>query len=243
MASPIATLVLVDWTKAQRNEAFHAVVAGKLDPAACDVNFGDYGLRISHKPTGSYYEAFLDAQRSLLDVERDWNVNRWLGTDPQTQNRVGMGWPELMRDIGIWAKDVIEWIDTPDLWEIRQSWRSLSDAEYDGTANTPFTPEERATVSHQLTAIREQIKMTYDLTAAQEAKIDARFEEAKKASERLGRKDWILLFGGSVFSLILADVITPDIAQHILMIAVRGLEHLFLSGPPPVRGILGAGGD
>jgi hypothetical protein len=97
-------------------------------------------------------------------------------------------------------------------------------------------------ITGQLAAIKEQIKKTYDLTAEQESKIDARFEEAEKASERLGRKDWILLFGGAVFSLILADIITPDIAQHVLMLTVHGLGHLFLGGPPPVRGILSGRG-
>ena len=141
-----------------------------------------------------------------------------------------------MEDVEIWARDVVAWADVPDLWEIRHSWQSLSDAEYDGTANTPFAPEERAAISGQLAAIRKQIKKSYDLTAEQEAKIDARFEEAEKASERLGRKDWILLFGGSVFSLILADAITPDIAQHILMLTVHGLEHLYVGAPRTLPG-------
>lgn len=153
------------------------------------------------------------------------------------RNAIGsVPWPQLLVHTRVWATAVVAWAEIPDLWEIRHNWTSLSDAEYAGTPNTPFTPEERADISGQLAVIREQIKKTYDLTAEQEAKIDARFEEAEKASERLGRKDWILLFGGAVFSLILTDVITPDIAQHILMLAVHGLEHLFLGGPQPVRG-------
>lgn len=47
----------------------------------------------------------------------------------------------------------------------------------------------------------------------------------------MGRKDWGLLFGGAVFSLILADVIPPAVAGHILMMIEHGIGHLF-SGPP-----------
>jgi hypothetical protein len=43
---------------------------------------------------------------------------------------------------------------------------------------------------------------------------------------------------GGVFSLILTDAITPDIAHHILMMALHGLEHLFLGGKPNIRGAL-----
>src|SRR5437660_729960 len=59
-----------------------------------------------------------------------------------------------------------------------------------------------------------------------------------EAASRLGRKDWILLFMGGIFSLTLADVITPDIAHHILMMTLHGLEHLFLGGRPNIRGTL-----
>jgi hypothetical protein len=56
----------------------------------------------------------------------------------------------------------------------------------------------------------------------------------------MGRKDWGLLFGGAVFSLILADVITPGMAGHILIMIEHGIGHLF-SGPP--TGVLSAGQD
>jgi hypothetical protein len=84
-----------------------------------------------------------------------------------------------MGTVETWATNVVAWAKIPDLWKIRHTWESLSDAEFEGTANTPFTPEEQEAISGQLAAIREQIKKTYDLTAEQEAKIDARFEEAE----------------------------------------------------------------
>ena len=64
--------------------------------------------------------------------------------------------------------------------------------------------------------------------------MESGLEHAEKASRRMGRKDWITLFNGAVFSLILTDTITPDTAQHIILMAVHGISHLFgIGGPLP----------
>ena len=57
-------------------------------------------------------------------------------------------------------------------------------------------------------------------------------EHAEEASRRIGRKDWITLFNGAVLSLIFTDTITPDTAQHIILMTINGLGHLFGIGGP-----------
>ena len=42
-----------------------------------------------------------------------------------------------------------------------------------------------------------------------------------------------LLFNGAVFSLILTDLITPQVAQHVLLITVQALGYLFGHEMPP----------
>lgn len=46
-------------------------------------------------------------------------------------------------------------------------------------------------------------------------------------------KDWLLLFGGSVLSLILTDIVTPRVAEHIFTMVIHGLSHLFAGGNEP----------
>lgn len=58
-----------------------------------------------------------------------------------------------------------------------------------------------------------------------------RLDEIEEASCRL---DWLMLFNGAVFSLILTDAITPTVAQRIIMLGLQGLGHLFGIGGPPV---------
>ena len=75
-----------------------------------------------------------------------------------------------------------------------------------------------------------------ELTAEQIEHIDARLDEAEEASKRIGRKDWLLLFGGTILNLIVTDTVTPSVAGHIFTTVVHGLIHLFTGagGPPQI---------
>lgn len=48
----------------------------------------------------------------------------------------------------------------------------------------------------------------------------------------MGRKDWLLLFSGTIFTLIVTDIVTPGVAEHIFTMVIQGIAHLF-GGPPP----------
>lgn len=212
-----------------------SVTVGRLDPT--DFKLTDssdesntFSFYITHTPTGSYFNA-----RWAPNIH-SYAYNRRLGTDPVEPVHSVDEWDVLLNLIPQWTKDVADWAEIPDLWEIRDGWRAFIDSGNEDTSNAPFTAEEQEAISGQLASIKESIKKTYDLTAGQEKKLDNRFDEFEKASRRLGRKDWILLFMGGIFSLILADAITPGIAEHILITAGHGLEHLFSGAPRSLPG-------
>lgn len=82
--------------------------------------------------------------------------------------------------------------------------------------------------------IKAYIKTTRELTSEQITRVEARLDHAEEASRCIGRKDWITLFNGAIFSLILTDTITQDTAQHVILMALYGIGHLFgVGGPPP----------
>jgi hypothetical protein len=60
--------------------------------------------------------------------------------------------------------------------------------------------------------------------------LEARFDEIKAAAARVGRKDWLLLFYGVMFTVIVAGILPPEAVQNILVTVVHALEHLFGSG-------------
>jgi len=151
-------------------------------------------------------------------------------------------WHQVLARIRKWVRKVADFVhrteeyeEIPDLWEqLSRSWEFLDGQAEETLDNTPFTTDEGTAISAQLKQIREYITTTHELTAEQISHLDARLEHAEEASKRIGRKDWLMAFNGAVFSLMLADLITPDTAQHVILMALHGLSHLFgIGGPPP----------
>jgi hypothetical protein len=141
----------------------------------------------------------------------------------------------VLREIGSWGEKANSRVSS---LQQREFDLGVDEAVYTYGSNDRFTVAEQYQVARQLRMIRESLKQNFNLSAEQMRRVEDRLDEAEDASRRLGRKDWILLFSGAVFSLILADIVTPDVAQHILIITTHGLGHLFGAGGGPVRGAL-----
>jgi hypothetical protein len=197
----------------------------------------DEGDTIHHDPSRSHFEIFrMSDQAGLRAIAR-------LGDDPPILDLHGANFDGIIDNVRSWALAIPRWMEIPDLWKSIPDHAVVPGELIRESANTPFTPDEQATISAQLNEIREAVKKTYELTAEQSTHVDEKFEEAEKASRRMGRKDWGLLFGGALLSLILSDTITPAIMGDILMMVQHGIGHMFLGGPPSVRSILSAGQD
>jgi hypothetical protein len=124
---------------------------------------------------------------------------------------------------------------TRDFWEELKRSKEFSGREPGaGLENTQFSEAEQGEISAQMKRIEDYIKATHELTSEQITQVKDRLDHAEEASKRMGRKDWIVLFNGAVFSLILTDLITPPTAQHIILMILHGIGHLFgIGGPPP----------
>ena len=142
------------------------------------------------------------------------------------------GWQGCLDGAYKWAADVKRKYVDPDYWaQLRRRRDFLAEAQRQDLVNTPFKPEEQAEIANQLQAIKDYVSLTYSLSAEQAERIDRRFGDIHDASRRLGRKDWLLLFGGAMLSLILSAVAPPEAVQHILTMAAQGLGHLFGGEP------------
>jgi hypothetical protein len=156
------------------------------------------------------------------------------------RQRYGAGnWAGVLPLIQQWAADVKRYTEIdaviPDLWEeLRRGKEFLADVQNNNAGNTPFGPDEQAEIAQRLRETKERVQLTYSLTNEQMEHLDVRFDGVEEASRRFGRKDWLLLFSGALFSLILTDSLPPDVAQHILIAVLQSLGHLFgIGGPPP----------
>jgi hypothetical protein len=208
--------------KWQRNAIFEAVEAGGLDPRECTFDYGTEGARVTHVPSESYFLLEGSAGHYTTTVA--------VGEMPTVGGLDAYTWPTVEERVGRWAGDVKRDIETPDLWaELQRERDILTGALYEDVENTPFTSEEQAEIGQLLREIKEYAEKTYSLSEAQMLSLEARFDEAKTAAGRIGRKDWRLLFLGVMFTVIV-DHVPPEGVWNVLAIALRGLDHLFGGG-------------
>jgi hypothetical protein len=113
---------------------------------------------------------------------------------------------------------------------------SLAEPLSGESSNTPFTLDEQRQIAAQLKAIKEQLRDRFELTDEQITRIDEKLDEVVEASKRMGRKDWLVYFMGSITALIITATVTGGIGEHVITMFVTALGHLFTggSGPPQI---------
>ncbi len=236
--------------KSQRNDLFRAieqsgVPLAEFELRASTVNGQEVNpcIVIDHRHSQSYFAVeplpkgyfgifgrLDDGEKLSSDTQRA--AQFFLELKLRASNKTS--WPDVPPLAKKWAQKIIEvaekYANTPDLWtELGQSKRLLAVLH----ENIVFTKAEQAQVSNQMQQIKAYILTTYELTTEQLSDVEERLDHVEEASRRLGRKDWLVLFNGAFFSLMLADLIPPQAVQHILTLAFQGIGHLFGLGGPP----------
>jgi hypothetical protein len=238
-------------SKYQRNDLFRAISASgvhvtdfELDTSVSQVPMSPArrALAVIHHPISrSHFDIDL-----IIDPNggKSYGIETGVGARAVIKHHLTstIYWQQVPSIATLWAKEIKEWLKeqedydkTSDLWNaLYQNREFLAEQHESSFENTPFTDAEQPQVSSQIQQIKAYIEDTYELSSEQMSRVEARLDEAEQASRRMGRKDWLLLFNGAVFSLILSDLIPPQAAQHILLMALHGLGHLFgIGGPPP----------
>jgi hypothetical protein len=217
---------LVNLTKVQRNELFSAIVAGGVDPLDCRLDDLDQDHRsntqracVTHLSSDSRFRFERVNQIGEYEIREG-------GRGPQKR----LSWQNILDNVTAWAQEITQ----PDFWiDLPHKPNLLLEALYEDLRNAPFTIDEQTQVTRQLSEIKEYVKKTYSLSGEQVSRVEAGFDEVDRASRRIGRKDWLLLFNGALFSLILTDILPSQAVQQILIIALHGMSHLFGMGEPP----------
>jgi hypothetical protein len=222
----------VEWVKVYRNDIFKALAKSSLDRTECRLDSGDDWIGVMHAPTRSEIRITL-APKTYPGPEH-YRV-RGTVTDGPVIDWLDVIWSFAVAQVTEWANSVQETIGDPDFWgEAQRNKEIIASAHLGAAGNTPFNPSELTEVAGVLREIQNYIEKSTSLSSAQISRMETSLNEAEEASRRIGRKDWILLFSGTIFSLIVADILTPRIAQDILLFVIQGLGHLFgVGGPPP----------
>jgi hypothetical protein len=204
-----------------------------IDPADCEFTEDrdlDYSqVELVHRPTGSIVSIV-----RLHDAGLGYRADMWVGDVNYFHCESG-AWHDVLDALEMWTEEITCERD-PDLWaELQQVPNVLAASQAADATNAPFTSDEQAEIACQLDEVRQLMREKFELTTAQLAAVDQRLDEAKEASQRLGRRDWIMLFYGAVISTGMTDAVPPSVIQTVLSTVVHGIAHIFgFGGPPPV---------
>jgi hypothetical protein len=211
--------------KWQRNTIFEAVAAGGLDTRECGFEYDDLEWRISHVPSGSYF---------LLQGDPGHYTATAVVGDDLPRPAESFTWAKVQERVARWAGEVKTDVNTPDLWaELRRGQGILTGVGYEDVENTRFTSDEQAQIVEQFRQITEFVQRAYPLSEVQSLSIAAKLDDIALAAGRVGRKDWRLLVGGAILSVIIADLLPREAVWDILTMALQGLGHLFNGGGGP----------
>jgi len=207
-------------TKRQRNALYDQIVTAGLDPGRCDFADHEQDVMLTHEPTGSIFSA-------QPHKYEGYTVRKSIGDEPAEQF-FEPTWSSVTNSAGVWAESVEEFMKAPDLWaELRREKKFLSGDEYESASNTPFSLAEQSRIAGQLREIKDYLADRYPLSDEEISEVEVRLDEVAAAKHRVGRKDWLLMFYGVMFTLIVTALLPPDAVQRIMAMVSHGLGDLF----------------
>jgi len=218
----------VKLSRRDRNIIYEAIARSTLDPVECELIVMDDKAVIIHN-SGSTFE---------LSPISEFNRYRVVANVAEGSNRTF----ETIANAGFLVIPIREWADevqltaAADYWEaMRRSRETIATIERRDSANTPFTQGEQRQIAAQLQAIKNQIAEKFELSSEQMERIEERLDDATEASKRMGRKDWLIYFLGTITALIITATVTGGVGEQISIMVIHGLIHLFTGGSEPPR--------
>jgi hypothetical protein len=115
----------------------------------------------------------------------------------------------------------------PDQIQELGTFRRLLDAALSSADNMLFGSDELAQVRDQIDILREEIAELHLETREQAESVRAMLDQMRDASERVGRKDWLLLGVGAAATLVITEVVPPLAMLHLGVKAIHALGPLF----------------
>lgn len=190
---------------------------------------------ICHRTTQSYFGIIkrMSTYQAIAYVAQRISIEK-LSEDFKYLSSAEGEWDVIPPAFLVWLDRIrkyIEFAGEPDLWSELARFRELLTAT--DLKNTPFSRDEQAAISVRIQRAKEYVQTSDGLTRAQISRIEARLDHAEEASKRIGRKDWLMMVTGSILGLVLTDTITPQVADHIIMLIVHGFGHFLGQGSPP----------
>jgi hypothetical protein len=224
----------------QENSVFKAIKAADLDPAdfEWDEVRGEYNKYdtvplVTHKASGGAF---------MFDIDPDngRNIAVYVPGNEKTIDRYrAKDWAMQLAFLATWLSNLKREYFAPNLWAELDKQRGLTAAlEPSGgdADNSPFTPQEQGVIAAQLNEIKELLVRTEGLDGDRLATLEAGVVYLVEASSRMGRRDWLTIFYGTVFGWALNGLVSPDGARQALMMAAHAFGQIFGHPMPQIPG-------
>lgn len=226
--------------KSQRNDVFIWVGEVGLNPSefkwstSYSESFDDHSIsKITHFPSGY----FLNFDRSSR-----WQQMYFTGSPGRNEisfSRYGTQ-KELWSDdtkiiVQEWLNNLKKEIEAPDLWELAHEENNLLDSvgRTSTLENTPFLEDEQLLISSKILEIGNFLINSQDLNAHHQETVKKQLEYLVESSKRLGRKDWMNIGIGALFSLAMQLYLPAEASRQLLHMFSAFFRHL-IRGLPSV---------
>lgn len=141
-------------------------------------------------------------------------------------------WGGLLERFNLWLDDLRREVETPDPWEQNENYETIVSVVPSLSApNEPFSLAEQRGIWKALVAMQGTLLAATEGIEEQQAAIRAEIQNLKEATERMGRKDWVMLTIGTLVSLATAMTITPEATKA----ALNYLRHSITGFVPLLR--------
>jgi hypothetical protein len=217
-------------------ELFQAVEKSGLNPRECEFKnlIADSWTHITHIQSGDCLSIRI-SRSGVTPATKYWLArNRsafMLAFKSGNASFVDLDWATILAKVEDWASQVST---TRNIWKEFIADQEIPAASHDNTENAPFAASEREEVRERLHQIPAQVRERFSLSAKQESAIEQKLDNLIEATERVGKKDWLVMVYGSAFGLIVNDEIPPHVVQTIITMIVTGIAHAFgIGGLPP----------
>jgi len=208
----------------QKNKVFEAIQTIGLSPEDFDWredkshHLANHAVSTVFRKHSEYYFCF-DA------AERADGISQYFGYSPGNSSFVERGWtstPDFIFNVKEWLKNLQRETEAPDLWRaLAEESAMIQGMPGTESANTLFTPEEQQKVKAALNEIKAYMCQLQKFSLEQQQVIEANFNYLIDATNRVGRKDWKVIFLGTLISTAIALAIPADNTSAILRFAAQ----------------------
>jgi len=196
--------------KAITNKCFEIIEEQNLNPGAFDLlRFEDnkYGKYVVIKFIGSKLSFTITAsQRNVHSEYLAWYVP-YDGLYKKKQAGRYLSSEKVLKWFEWWVtRQVLVYVEddkTEDLWGKIQKLSNLKMVDIDSDENTEFTGNERQQISEVLNRMKFEVKEFNELSAQQTVLVNEKLDYLLDASNRLNKKDWLMVFLGVLLPLLL----------------------------------------